>query len=153
MKIHFDKKIYIFRAKYQAFTNIKSTQILATVFLTQRGKICGGTELTLERLSLYSCPSRFRFLLVYASINTFHHRLPPPALWPLSSITIRSPLCLSLLCQQPRQPIRSCQCPGASVSHLQQINTEGLSCLDCLSCVFLNVFIYSRHRSEAGRRQ
>lgn len=56
-----------------------------------------------------------------------HGRWPRPAPRPSSSITIRSPPCLSFLCQLLGQAIRSCQGTAASFPNPDKINAVGLN--------------------------
>lgn len=108
------------QAYFRVFTNIK---------IIDQAKFCK----LWEGLYLHRGNSAAKWFVKYCSSSRrylFPSSLPPPppgSLWPLSSITIHSPSCLSLLCQCPRQPIRSCQGTGASVSNLEQINNEGLT--------------------------
>lgn len=104
--------------------------------LTQVQKSCRVTILNVGRFLQYCCPYR---------LSHFPSPSPPPTLWPLSSITIHSPSCLSLLCQRTRQPIRSWHGTGASVPNLEQINTVGLT--------WLFVWVFSNLNNGAQRRQ
>lgn len=117
---------------------------------SQRESICRVTELCCGEILgvLLPHPDSVSSSYTLPATPSPNHPAPPP---PLSSITIHSPSCLSLLCQCPRQPIRSCQGPSAS-DWGRLINAEGLTwlCLWCLVVFFLQFFeIYLLKRIEA----
>lgn len=100
-------KVAAFKEKTQ-FCLIKNLILYLWCFIAQ-------LDVRLKESSLFppcSCP---------------HGCWPRLAPWPSSSITIRSPPCLSFLCQLLGQAIRSCQGTTASFPNPGKINAVGLN--------------------------